>query len=122
MNFSSIKFQLIGYVCVIEAIALTLMAYFTSMKYRQVPNEDEADLVSGKCREMSPITHTNHHDYNNSNPNQTNNIIETNDNGYAYNNHINCNQTMISPTECNQKPYIPGKLIANPNGYPMIAC
>lgn len=94
--------------CAVEAIALTLMAYFTSVKYRQVPNEDEADLVSGKCREMSPITHTNHHDYN---PNQTNNIIETNDNGYAYNNHINCNQTMISPTECNQKPYIPGELL-----------
>lgn len=97
--------QMIGYVCAVEAIALTLMAYFSSGKYSQVPNEDEADLVSGKCREMSPITHTNHHEY----PNHSNNIIEANDNGYAYNNHVNCTQNTISPTECNQKPYIPGK-------------
>lgn len=101
---------MIGYVCAVEAIALTLMAYFTTNKYRQVPNEDEADLVSGKCREMSPITtHTNHHDY----PNHTNNIIGTNDNGYAYNNHVNCTQNTISTPECNQKPYIPGKSDVN---------
>lgn len=98
---------MIGYVCAIEAVALALMAHFTSSKYRQVPNEDEADLVSGKCREMSPMTatHTNHHDF----PNHINNIIGANDNGYAYNNHVNCTQNAISSPECNQKPYIPGK-------------
>lgn len=98
---------MIGYVCAIEAVVLALMAHFSSSKYRQVPNEDEADLVSGKCREMSPMTatHTNHHDF----PNHTNNIIGANDNGYVYNNHVNCTQNTISSPECNQKPYIPGK-------------
>lgn len=97
---------MIGYVCAAEAIALTLMAYFAGFKYRQVPNEDETDLVSGKCREMSPMTstHMNHHDY----TNHHTNIIAANDNnGYAFNNHNSYNKTISSP-ECNQKPYIPG--------------
>lgn len=94
---------MIGYVCAAEAMSLTLMAYFDGFKYRQVPNEDETDLVSGKCCEMSPM---NHHDYTNHNTN----IITANDNnGYAFNNHNSCNyDKTISSPECNQTPYIPG--------------
>lgn len=92
---------MIGYVCALEALTLSLMAYFTVSKYRQVPNEDEADLCPDRGREMSPMSsRTNYNDY--ANHTNTNKI-----DGYALNNHTNCNQTISSP-ECNQKPYIPG--------------
>lgn len=78
-----------------------IIAFCASGMYRQIPNEDEADLVSGKCREMSPIT-SNHCDY----QNHTNIVDTTNDNnGYVLNNHNNCNKTTISSPECNQTPY-----------------
>lgn len=93
---------MIGYVCTIEALTLSLLAYFTISKYRQVPNEDEADLFPERGRELSPMsTHTNYNEYHNHT--DANNI-----DGYEYNNHNNCNKTISSP-ECNQKPYIPGK-------------
>lgn len=101
-------FQMIGYVCTVEALTLSLLAYFTISKYRQVPSEDEADLFPERGRELSPMsTHINYDDVQNNHhhPHIDANKID----GYAYNNHNNnCNKTISSP-ECNQKPYIPGE-------------
>lgn len=100
---------MIGYVCTIEALTLSLLAYFTISKYRQVPSEDEADLFPERGRELSPMsTHINYDDVPN-NHHHHHHIDANKIDGYAFSSHNNnCNKTISSP-ECNQKPYIPGK-------------
>lgn len=109
ISIKCIYFQMIGYVCTVEALTLSLLAYLTISKYRQVPSEDEADLFPERGRELSPMsTHMNYDDVQNNH--QHHHHIDANKiDGYAFNNHNNnCNKTISSP-ECNQKPYIPGK-------------
>lgn len=100
---------MIGYMCTVEALTLSLLAYFTISKYRQVPSEDEADLFPERGRELSPMsTHITYDDVHNNHQHHHHIDAEKID-GYAFNNHNNnCNKTISSP-ECNQKPYIPGK-------------
>lgn len=95
-----------GYACTVEAFILSIFAYFMMTKYRKVPNDDEDNLFGELGREMSPMSSRSNRDELQNNRYDLNNKI----NDYAVNNHNNNinNKTMISPSECNQKPYIPG--------------
>lgn len=106
-NFSITK-QLIGYACALEALTLSLFAYFPRSKYRQVPDipDDETDFFPERGRELSPMSGTHYDDFHN-HTGMSPTSMNTAD-GYASNNHNNCNK--ISSPECNQKPYIPGEL------------
>lgn len=95
-----------GYACTVEALILSILAYFTISKYRKVPNDDEDALFGEFGRELSPMSPR-------SDRNEPHNgLIDANrkHDEYAVNNNHNnnCNNTLISPSECNQKPYIPG--------------
>lgn len=87
---------MLGYVCAVEALILSGLAYYPQRRYRQVPNDDESDICIQE-RELSPMCSTpadaNHHNMKRS--------ISDVPNHHKYN--------QIS-AECNQTPYIPGEL------------
>lgn len=99
-----------GYACTAESFILSILAYFTISKYRKVPKEDEDALFGEFGRELSPMSPRSHRDDLQNFQNAANNRID----GCAVNtNHINNydNKMLISPSECNQKPYIPGERV-----------
>lgn len=93
---------MIGYVCAVEALTLSLIAFCSRSIYRQVP-DDETDLFPERNRELKPMTGSKHYDFHNHTDVSTSPPIVD---GHVTNNHNNCN-TLSSP-ECNKAPYIPG--------------
>lgn len=62
-----LSFQMLGYTCAIEAIVLSIMGFFPSRRYRQVP-ADECDCIIDEGRELTPMSST-HKSLANSNSN-----------------------------------------------------
>lgn len=60
-------FQMLGYTCATEAIVLSIMGFFPSRRYRQVP-ADECDCIIDEGRELTPMSST-HKSLANSNSN-----------------------------------------------------
>lgn len=107
MSYSIIRFthlQMIGYVCALEALTLSLIAFCSRSIYRQVP-DDETDLFPERNRELKPMIGSKNYDFHNHTDVSTSPPLAD---GYITNNHNNCNK--LSSLECNKAPYIPGKI------------
>lgn len=118
--------QIIGYVCAFEAIVLSAIAFYpTIRRYRRVPNGDCEELFLDEGREMSPMSPMSGSDL----PNHTNALSSPGSDDYQHkqnhsyeNNHQNNHNNHHDKNNCtmatasNQKPYIPGKSL-NKNEY-----
>lgn len=62
-----VHLQMLGYTCAIEAMILSVMGFFPSRRYRQVP-ADECDCIIDEGRELTPMSST-HKSLANSNSN-----------------------------------------------------